>query len=480
MLKANNNLDNYAQFTKKQNENVSDCKTSIWQKRSSSIHPSTQVNKDDKIRINNLKDVKNMTMLSIGRQDESGMKRPAAYFVFIMADFLMANFEFLVVAFFKIWRSAVNGFFSVSACTNGPVSHCRNAVPTIRRGEYTEYTHSMHDVNTVCSQARTDTECVTVTQELEKALSHCIIFGRSKESVVRSTMSHPCWSLPHLLPQHAALPGRRDLLQEDAILVQGSRCSRAVCRLLFVCKFACVGVRGNVLQCPRDGPELQCWMVGSRLFVALDRRHLRKTKRNQSAVSTKGASATPKTQVEGGPPLQQASRPPDAVAAEASVEVQRLEAAISVLGENNRHSGNFSAFSGGLAWTVWHHRNSVKENLTARIDFVDSFVYSPVESSMECFVCVVPCAAFMNVAHLFSDYLPSSTCTVYTSVFSSPLCTEFCTCNRPMILTMTDHHCQHWLKKKRPSSPCDLRSCSISSPSAAVIAAYQAEVKSTG
>ena len=34
-------------------------------------------------------------------------------------------------------------------------------------------------------------------------------------------MSHPCWSLPHLLtshvPQHAARPGPRDLLQEDTV-----------------------------------------------------------------------------------------------------------------------------------------------------------------------------------------------------------------------------------------------------------------------
>ena len=43
-------------------------------------------------------------------------------------------------------------------------------------------------------------------------------------------------------------------------------------------------------------------------------------------------------EVEGVPPFQQASRPPDAVAAEASAEVQRLEAAMSVLGENNPHA----------------------------------------------------------------------------------------------------------------------------------------------
>ena len=48
MLKGNNHLDHYAQITKKQNENVNDYKTNSWQKRSSSLHPSTQVNKDVK------------------------------------------------------------------------------------------------------------------------------------------------------------------------------------------------------------------------------------------------------------------------------------------------------------------------------------------------------------------------------------------------------------------------------------------------
>ena len=55
MLKGNTHLDNYAQITKKQNENVSDRKTNSWQQKGSSTHPSTQVNKDVKIRINNSK-----------------------------------------------------------------------------------------------------------------------------------------------------------------------------------------------------------------------------------------------------------------------------------------------------------------------------------------------------------------------------------------------------------------------------------------
>ena len=74
----------------------------------SSIHPSTQVNKDVKIRINNWKDGKNMTMLLIGRQDGSGIMssretcRIHCLRRLHMAEFRLATLEFLAVAFFKI------------------------------------------------------------------------------------------------------------------------------------------------------------------------------------------------------------------------------------------------------------------------------------------------------------------------------------------------------------------------------------------
>ena len=49
----------------------------------------------------------------------------------------------------------------------------------------------------------------------------CSIFARIKESVIRSAMSSPSWSLPHLLssslPQHEAPPRQHDLLQDDAV-----------------------------------------------------------------------------------------------------------------------------------------------------------------------------------------------------------------------------------------------------------------------
>ena len=76
----------------------------------------------------------------------------------------------------------------------------------------------MNDVHTVCSQARTN---VNACLWLKSRWLSCIIFVRLKESIFRSVMSHPCWSFPHLLtsspPQHAALPGLRDLLQDNTV-----------------------------------------------------------------------------------------------------------------------------------------------------------------------------------------------------------------------------------------------------------------------
>ena len=69
-----NHLDNYAQMSKKQNENANDCKTNSWQQNGSASHTSTQVMKDVKIRINNFKDLKNMTTLLIGRLDGGGFR----------------------------------------------------------------------------------------------------------------------------------------------------------------------------------------------------------------------------------------------------------------------------------------------------------------------------------------------------------------------------------------------------------------------
>ena len=64
--------------------------------------------------------------------------------------------------------------------------------------------------------------------------------------------------------------------------------------------------------------------------------------------------------------------------------------------------------------------------------------------------------------------------------FSFQQSTAQCTCSRLIILTLTDHLCQHWLKKKLPSS--DLVPqvpCFPSPPSGTLIAAYQAEEQST-
>ena len=80
------------------------------------------------------------------------------------------------------------------------------------------YTHSVHDVDTVCSQARTN---VNACLWLKLRWLSCIIFVRLKESIFRSAVSQPCWSFPHFLtsspPQHAALSGPRDLLQDNTV-----------------------------------------------------------------------------------------------------------------------------------------------------------------------------------------------------------------------------------------------------------------------
>ena len=76
------------------------------------------------------------------------------------------------------------------------------------------HTHSVHNVHTVYSQTHTNVNAKS------RWLS-CVIFLRLQESIFRSAMSHPCWSFPHLLtsspPQHAAISGPRDLLQDNTV-----------------------------------------------------------------------------------------------------------------------------------------------------------------------------------------------------------------------------------------------------------------------
>ena len=113
--------------------------TSIWQKRSSSIHESTQVNKDVKIRINNLKDAKIVTTWLIGKQDGSGSKssretcrilrlrrlhhgRIPHGIIGIPGGGILQNLTM---------SSEGDFFFNFCQCMqNSPVSDCQNAVPT--------------------------------------------------------------------------------------------------------------------------------------------------------------------------------------------------------------------------------------------------------------------------------------------------------------------------------------------------------------
>ena len=147
--------------------------------------------------------------------------KPAAYFVFvvlIMAEFLLAKLEFMVVAFFKARRRAVRDFF-LKACSFGLLERSTDN----STGVHTEYTPAACIMNTtVFSHPRTWNACLWLkAQELNGSglqRHHC---AHKNSSVIWSAMSSPCWSLPHLLtshpPQHEAPPGQHDLLQDDTV-----------------------------------------------------------------------------------------------------------------------------------------------------------------------------------------------------------------------------------------------------------------------
>ena len=83
----------------------------------------------------------------------------------------------------------------------------------------------------------------------------------------------------------------------------------------------------------RDGRRWVCPMVGCRSSVAhgcLFSRH------STQQVHQRRARAT--VRIKAPPPLRGVSRPPEIVAEDAVAEVQRLEAAITVLGELNPHA----------------------------------------------------------------------------------------------------------------------------------------------
>ena len=91
---------------------------------------------------------------------------------------------------------------------------------------------------------------------------------------------------------------------------------------------------------------------------------------------------------------------------------------------------------------------------------------------------IAPVGEFVRVLkRKLAVFFSSLVVVFFQSAFSSPLRNAHAT---DTIFTMTDHHCQHWLKKKQPSSPCVPQvPCSTSPPRATVISAHQAEVQST-
>ena len=149
------------------------------------------------------------------RLPDSGRQQTSFFFFWILSSLLLRNTDQGVETCVQVsWDSGTDGKESCGSLVKAQAS-ARLDVPTAfffaGRTMYTEYTlTACMTYKTVCSQARPDTECVLVAQELNGSVAFS-----------RSTMSSPCWSLPHLLssslPQHAALPGQRDLLQEDTV-----------------------------------------------------------------------------------------------------------------------------------------------------------------------------------------------------------------------------------------------------------------------
>ena len=193
-------------------ENVSDYKTSIWQKQSSSTDQFIRANKCVKILISNSKEVRIMiTLRAAGK--------PAAYFVFvvlIMTEFLMAKLEFMVVAFSKAWRRAVGGsffFFSMQFRIAIERSTIRRRVIHIihtRRVHHEQYNLLTH----------TNMKCALCGSSLT-AQDCDVIIVRMKRVCLPRQPCHLFGGLPHLLtsipPQHETQPGEHDFLQDDTV-----------------------------------------------------------------------------------------------------------------------------------------------------------------------------------------------------------------------------------------------------------------------
>ena len=119
---------------------------------------------------------------------------------------------------------------------------------------------------------------------------------------------------------------------------QGSRCSRAVCRLLFCCGSVCsvvLSLSGAQCAMPKGwskAPVLDGWVQIVREPRPKSERWPSAKKHGRAHPPGKPKSYSPHV------PVRQPSRLPDQVAADAA-EVHKLEAAVQVLGgENNVHA----------------------------------------------------------------------------------------------------------------------------------------------
>ena len=192
MLKGNNHLDNYAQITKKQNENVNDYKTNSWKQICSSLQPSTQRESDYV--------VDRKTGWKSKKEQHGDMPHTSSSSSTSWQDstWQWKSWWWHSSQYHEQWMS----FFQVSCqcMLNSRISDCRSAEPTFRRG-CTQNSHAQRAWRSHFGS--------------RSWLLSCIIFVRLMESIFSSAMSHPCWSFPDYLTsspsQHAALSGPLDL-----------------------------------------------------------------------------------------------------------------------------------------------------------------------------------------------------------------------------------------------------------------------------
>ena len=201
MLKDLNYLDNNAQIMPRQKENVSDYKTSIWRKQSSSTDQFIRANKCVKIRISNSKEVKIMTTLLIGKQGGNCTKssRETCRILHLRRPH-HGRIPHGKIGIHRggIHQSLTKGsewhFFSSMQFRIAGTQH-RQFNGRCTQGVYTEYTRSVHHKH-YSVVTSTNMKCVLVAQDVMS----CSVFMRMQ--IVTHLVSHVILLLVSTSPSH--------------------------------------------------------------------------------------------------------------------------------------------------------------------------------------------------------------------------------------------------------------------------------------